>query len=436
MSTNLRWALSVLALVAWFVSCATQADGTAVGDARRGQAENPIEGGAEAGSSGEGGSESGTGGEFAASGTAAAAGAEASEGGQGGATGGTAGSGSESGGTEAAGAGEAAGTVGVGGDTSAAGNTSAGAPPVGGEAGTGQEATAGSAGESQDCGVVDCCPDNPDKADPGVCGCDEPDDDSDDDGVFDCEDGCPDDQAKTDPGECGCGYEDTPECAALIAGLVHRYSFNGSGAIAVDSVGGADGDVRTTSLAGTGVLTLAGTDSDEFVHLPNGIVSALTDATFEAWVTWGGGNQWQRVFDFGSSDGGETAQGQGVTYLFLTPNGNGTLRTVFTDNGVGAETVAAAATALGTAPSHVAVVVSDAMSLLELYRDGALETSVAFTGQLSDLDDVNNWLGRSQYANDDEFGGTIDEFRIYDVALSDVEIQFSYDSGPDAGFLD
>ena len=45
------------------------------------------------------------------------------------------------------------------------------------------------------------------------------------------------------------------------------------------------------------------------------------------WVTWNGGGAWQRIFDFGTSDGGEGNSGTGQKYLFLTPSsGAGTLR--------------------------------------------------------------------------------------------------------------
>ena len=56
---------------------------------------------------------------------------------------------------------------------------------------------------------MDGCPDDPNKTDPGVCGCGVADTDSDGDGTADCIDGCPDDPNKTDPGVCGCGVADT-----------------------------------------------------------------------------------------------------------------------------------------------------------------------------------------------------------------------------------
>ncbi|MCE9595038.1 MAG: thrombospondin type 3 repeat-containing protein [Planctomycetes bacterium] len=66
----------------------------------------------------------------------------------------------------------------------------------------------------------DLCPDDPNKTEPGQCGCGVPDTDSDADGVADCNDGCPNDANKLAPGACGCGVADTdsdgdgtPNCA-------------------------------------------------------------------------------------------------------------------------------------------------------------------------------------------------------------------------------
>ena len=71
-------------------------------------------------------------------------------------------------------------------------------------------------------GTPDCldkCPADPNKTEPGDCGCGVADTDSDGDGVADCKDRCPDDPAKTAPGACGCGVADadtdgdgTPDC--------------------------------------------------------------------------------------------------------------------------------------------------------------------------------------------------------------------------------
>jgi MYXO-CTERM domain-containing protein len=61
-------------------------------------------------------------------------------------------------------------------------------------------------------GTADCvdgCAADPDKTEPGQCGCGVPDTDSDTDGTADCVDACAADPAKTEPGQCGCGVADT-----------------------------------------------------------------------------------------------------------------------------------------------------------------------------------------------------------------------------------
>ena len=55
----------------------------------------------------------------------------------------------------------------------------------------------------------DACDNDPDKTEPGVCGCGVADTDTDDDGTPDCIDGCPSDVNKTEEGVCGCGVADT-----------------------------------------------------------------------------------------------------------------------------------------------------------------------------------------------------------------------------------
>ena len=71
---------------------------------------------------------------------------------------------------------------------------------------------------------------------------------------------------------------------------------------------------------------------------------------------------------------------------------------------------------------------------MTLYRNGVLDGAIPFTDSLSLLNDVNNWLGRSQYAGDPPFTGTLHEFRIYNAALSADVVQASSTAGPNATF--
>jgi hypothetical protein len=235
-------------------------------------------------------------------------------------------------------------------------------------------------------------------------------------------------------GPCGCGAP-----ANLPLCLRHRYSFNGTGAVATDSAGTADGDIVNATLAGDGTLVLVGGVSDQYVNLPANIISRLgVSATIESWVTWtGAGAPWQRIFDFGSSDLAPGEQGNGVTYLFVTPNNtiNAHLRAAFTTAGPPEERTVNGPTALPLGVrTHVAVVFDGVAQTLTMYLDGALLDVPAPTldTTLARLNDVNNWIGRSQFAPDEEFQGTLDEVRIYGVARSAQQIAAEFTAGPNA----
>jgi hypothetical protein len=214
--------------------------------------------------------------------------------------------------------------------------------------------------------------------------------------------------------------------------LVHRYSFDGTGSQATDSVGAAHGAIIAASLSGDGTLTLSG--NSQYVDLPNGIVSALGDASFEAWVTWLTASTWQRVFDFGDTTNGlEDSPGTANTSLYLTPrafSSSGSTRVAYTASGSNAVN---GQSALATGEMSQIVVVIDGITL-RLYRDGTSQGFGGPIGPLSAINDINNWLGRSQDWDDPGFAGTFHEFRIYDIALSAEQITSLFEAGPDANF--
>ena len=69
---------------------------------------------------------------------------------------------------------------------------------------------------------------------------------------------------------------------------------------------------------------------------------------------------------------------------------------------------------------------------LSVYVDAVLQNKIPLTTRLSTVADVNNWLGRSQFAPDPEFAGTYHEFRIYSAARTQAQIEASRVRGPDA----
>jgi hypothetical protein len=240
--------------------------------------------------------------------------------------------------------------------------------------------------------------------------------------------GCPNNAAKTAPGNCGCGVPETSLC------LVHRYTFEGVGSMLTDSTGAAHATAVNCSQS-NGLVTLRGTN--EYVELPDGIVSALSTGTIEVWSTWTGtGGPWQRIFDFGSSNGVLGSPGpSGVTYLFLTPRAPNTLalQLTYSEAGYRNETsIAGTAVLRAGVMTHFAVVVNVAEGKLVLYVDGVLQGSTTFSGSLAHLNDVNNWLGRSQFSSDAYLAGTIHELRIFSTARTAAQIAAAAAAGPDA----
>lgn len=221
------------------------------------------------------------------------------------------------------------------------------------------------------------------------------------------------------------------------AGLAHRYSFSeGSGVAVADSVGGANAVLVNTNAVtmflGTGAVQLNGTNG--YVDLPNGIISSKTNATFEAWVTWKGGVNWARIFDFGTSTGGENVSGTGAAYTYLTlRSGNSGNPAVWgirrADQNYDSAQISIPTVASNT-PVHVAVTFDWSQRLARLFLNGQPAGYTAMTQPLSTLTDNNNWLGRSQY-NDPYYAGTFTEFRIYDTALSAVQLAADTAAGPD-----
>ena len=181
-----------------------------------------------------------------------------------------------------------------------------------------------------------------------------------------------------------------------------------------DSTGSNHGTPTGNPVYTTGILGQAIDldGSDDYVTLPAGIANT-EDITIAAWVNWDGGGTWQRIFDFGNN----TTQ-----YMFLTPSsGSNTLRFAITGSGGGTREEVIETTGLAVGQwVHVAITLSGNTG--KMYVNGALrDINTAMTIDPADFNPTVNYIGKSQYA-DPLFNGRIDDFRIYDYALSAIEI--------------
>lgn len=219
----------------------------------------------------------------------------------------------------------------------------------------------------------------------------------------------------------------------------NRYEFNGN---ANDSIGGANAQVQSLGAPAAptftgGQLNLNNSGSDavngNYVELPDNVLDGLTaSATLEFWGTWGGGNQWQRSVDLGR----DTAE-----YAFIAPSsgaagseGDANAFEIKDEAGgsfAGTRRIASGETPVGQEVQFVAVF-DQAANSARYYIDGTLVDTVALDGfNLDNLGDDNNWLGRSKFAADALLSGSINEFRIYNQALTDAQVFGNFLAGPD-----
>jgi hypothetical protein len=196
--------------------------------------------------------------------------------------------------------------------------------------------------------------------------------------------------------------------------------------------------VNNAQLSGSGTLVLAGGTSDQYVDLPDHILSTLTSATLEIWVTWTGGNNNQRILDFGSNEQNGTRY-RAVTTVIIspnsTPNGTARLRASYSSDVSSGSTFVDATSTLATNSMQQILVVFDGQgNTMSMYLNGALVGQATGLGALSQINDVNNYLGKSQYTDDPGFAGTYDELRIYNASLTAAQVQAVYAAGTNASF--
>ncbi len=243
-------------------------------------------------------------------------------------------------------------------------------------------------------------------------------------------DECPEHPEQALRGSCGCGFEPDEACVVLAASLAHRYSFEGTGTTAVDEVAGADGELHNTELTGAGLLELDGDSA--YVELPPHMMSVFSEASFELWIRWDGGDENQRLINFGTlkEDGSVPP-----TFLSFTPrNGSNELSVGIRSSQREAQYMDVSTPLRRDGVRHLTIVFDDVEERMTLYMDGERIARKYTEHSLTRLEDGTNWLGRALYSAYPYFAGAILEFRIHDIALNDDQVQMSEQLGPDATF--
>jgi alpha-L-arabinofuranosidase len=210
--------------------------------------------------------------------------------------------------------------------------------------------------------------------------------------------------------------------------LVHRYSFSEtSGTTVADSVGGPawNGTLPRGGTLGGGQLALMAAGS-QYVKLPAGILSNYAAVTIETWVTFP--DQLPvNCFFFGF---GNTNGSSGENYIFCAPQGGRIAITA--TNYTGEQNAYGNFDFSYNTNLHVTAVFNPPLGYLALYTNGVMAgINNSVTVPLSSVNNACSYIGKSLYKADPYPDFTLDEFRLYDGALTADEIAATQVLGPD-----
>jgi hypothetical protein len=164
--------------------------------------------------------------------------------------------------------------------------------------------------------------------------------------------------------------------------------------------------------------------------------------SFEAWMKVTGSRPWSRIFDFGSSGPLPTEEvtgpgggGNGQDYLMYSAqvDNNVNSRRLEVHNqdpagGVG-DGVADHSTTTFNQDIHIVVTWDEATGRVVSYENGRQVAALTTTAKMSDINDINVWLGRSNWAPDQNLAGEYQEVRIYDTLLNERQALGSLQAG-------
>ncbi len=226
--------------------------------------------------------------------------------------------------------------------------------------------------------------------------------------------------------------------------LEHRYSFATD---ASDSVGGTnwDGTIVAPAAGNPATInnglslpgnTVGGFGYSGYVSFPPGILTNTTSITVECWLTQNQGIGWAEAWDFGNNGNQNFA-------LITDPDDNdGKLEAAFNPNQDNIELDTATAFP-NNVEQYVCVTYNNSTQIGSLYTNGVLDAAQAYPYDVFAPGDfvyapgsiggapgtAENMLGNNVYG-DDQFDGTIYEFRIWNGALSSLYTAVSAAAGP------
>jgi hypothetical protein len=224
-------------------------------------------------------------------------------------------------------------------------------------------------------------------------------------------------------------------CSAVAdAGLIHRYSFDGPAV--KDSAGKVDATLKGAAKVEAGKLVLdngektSGEEGVSYVQFDAPVIPKEGSATLVVWVTAKENPLFSRVIDIG-----DTENGEGMAFIYLVAQHEEmSSRAAITSADTGSKTYIAGPRLDDDKPHMAALVIDGKAGKLHLYVDGREAQPPEDLGEntLKNVKPAHSYLGRSSFDADPGFTGAIDEFRVYDEALSAEQVNALVKAGPDA----
>ncbi len=220
-----------------------------------------------------------------------------------------------------------------------------------------------------------------------------------------------------------------------VGGMTHRYSFNDG--TANDSVGSANGTLVGNAAVASGQLVLpnvtGAAPATDYLQLPPGIVTNDAAVTVEAWATiYPNQYTWANLFDFGNQDGNGYSEydihvcvhsSDDATIAGISDSDNANEDYQYIDLGTGSSLD-------GRTNICLTTVFNPPAGYIAIFTNGVLAGGISnVTIQMSGVQDVRNIIGADNWP-DPGLQGMINEFRIYNFALSASQIRSDFQLGP------
>jgi hypothetical protein len=222
-----------------------------------------------------------------------------------------------------------------------------------------------------------------------------------------------------------------PPPPAALPQPIHRYEFEGAARVALDSIGGAHGELQGRAyMAGMGEVQLGGMYEDAVV-LPPRILQGVGSFTMLGWMVPRTQECTQRLFEFIYFREGQ--QRSQVSALYLAPYAcpdNRPAVGYLTERGI--TNVVSDQPLSGAREQVLLGAMYDANTQeLQLIVNGVIAQRATAMIQPRELAASQGSLGRSSPEGESAFGSSIAEFRIYDQTLDEATLTEIARRGPD-----